>query len=364
MSPPKPKRTAIDLFSGCGGLSLGLRRAGFKVLAALDNDSLSVATYRFNHKQTLMVENDIRSVDADVLRKRIGLRRGELDLLAGCPPCQGFSKLRTLNGRHHIKDPMNDLVFEFLRFVYAFQPKALMMENVPTLLNDVRMTRIKNELDRLMYKYDARILNAAEFGVPQRRQRMVLLGLRESFPMFAPALRCHRTVAHAIRNLPPKTMSDPAHNYAVRRTARVMSMIRQVPKNGGSRTDLPAKYQLECHRDFNGFKDIYGRMAWNAPAPTITGGCINPSRGRFLHPEEDRAITLREAATLQSFPHSYRFDLSKGFYSAAQMIGNAFPPKFAEHHAKSIHKQLDINSMPKRRDSQLKSLKNRDGSDS
>lgn len=341
MSSTKPKRTAIDLFCGCGGLSLGLRRAGFKILAAIDNDDLSIATYRRNHKRTLIIENDIRSVDADTLQKQVGLQPGELDLLAGCPPCQGFSTLRTLNGGRHIHEPMNDLVFEFLRFIHTFQPKALMMENVPALLDNERMTQIQNELDSLGYKYDARILNAAEFGVPQRRQRMILLGLREGSPSFAPALRRHRTVAQAIRELPPRVTSDPAHNYVVRRTTRVMSMIRRIPKNGGSRTDLPTKYQLKCHRNFNGFKDIYGRMAWDTPAPTITGGCINPSRGRFLHPEENRAITLREAAILQSFPCSYNFDLSKGFYSAAQMVGNAFPPKFAEHHAKAIRQQLD-----------------------
>lgn len=348
MSSTKSKRTAIDLFCGCGGLSLGLRRAGFKILAAIDNDDLSVATYRRNHKRTLVIENDIRSIDADTLRKQVGLQPGELDLLAGCPPCQGFSTLRTLNGGRHIHEPMNDLVFEFLRFIYAFQPKALMMENVPALLGNKRMTQIQDELDGLGYKYDARILNAAEFGVPQRRQRMILLGLHEGFPLFAPALRRHRTVAQAIRELPQRVASDPAHNYVVRRTTRVMSMIRRIPKNGGSRTDLPKKYQLKCHRDFNGFKDIYGRMAWSTPAPTITGGCINPSRGRFLHPEENRAITLREAAILQSFPCSYDFDLSKGLYSAAQMVGNAFPPKFAEHHARSICQQLDISSAPVR----------------
>ena len=348
ISPSKPKRIAIDLFCGCGGLSLGLRRAGFKIVAAIDNDDLSATTYRRNHKRTFIVEDDIRSVDAHTLRKKLGLQPGELDLLAGCPPCQGFSTLRTLNGGRHIHEPMNDLVLEFLRFIHAFQPKALMMENVPALLDDVRLTQVENELDDLGYKYDAKILNAAEFGVPQRRRRMILLGLREGSPLFAPAMRRHRTVAHAIRKLPPRVMSDPAHNYAVRRTAHVMSMIRRVPKNGGSRTDLPTKYQLKCHRNFNGFKDIYGRMAWNTPAPTITGGCINPSRGRFLHPEEDRAITLREAAILQSFPSSYDFDLSKGFYSAAQMVGNAFPPKFAEHHARSILQQLDMGSTPMR----------------
>ena len=108
-----------------------------------------------------------------------------------------------------------------------------------------------------------------------------------------------------------------------------------------SRTDLPEDEQLRCHRGFDGFKDIYGRMAWGKPAPTITGGCINPSKGRFLHPDEDRAVTLREATCLQGFPVSYKFDLTRGRYPAAQLIGNAFPPKFAEHHARSLYRHLE-----------------------
>ncbi len=337
----RSRPTAIDLFCGCGGLSLGLRRAGFKIVAAVDNHDLSVATYGLNHKRTLLIQDDIRSVDARVLMKKLGFESGELDLLAGCPPCQGFSSLRTLNGKRCIDEPMNDLVFEFVRFVQVFRPKSLMIENVPALLDDARLARVESELDDLGYKHDARILNAAEFGVPQRRRRMILLASCNDLPLFASPVRCRRYVTGAIRKLPPPEVStDPAHSYAVRRADHVMSVIRRIPKDGGSRTDLPIEEQLECHRDFDGFKDIYGRMAWSAPAPTITGGCINPSKGRFLHPEEDRAITIREAAILQGFPASYVFDLSKGCYPAAQMIGNAFPPKFAEHHARSLRQHL------------------------
>ena len=348
-SPSKPRRTVIDLFCGCGGLSLGLRRAGFQVVGAIDNDDLSVSTYGRNHKCTLLMENDIRSVDAHALMVELGLHAGELDLLAGCPPCQGFSTLRTLNGKRRIDEPMNDLIFEFVRFVRVLRPKALMMENVPALLEDERLRWVETELDDLGYKHHARILNAVEFGVPQRRRRMILLAGRDALPSFASPIRRRLNVAGAIRNLlPPEISTDPAHNYVVRRADRVMSTIRRIPKDGGSRADLPATEQLRCHRDFDGFKDIYGRMAWNAPAPTITGGCINPSKGRFLHPEDDRAITLREAANLQGFPASYEFDLSRGRYPAAQMIGNAFPPRFAEHHARSIRRQLDAASMSKR----------------
>ena len=154
-------------------------------------------------------------------------------------------------------------------------------------------------------------------------------------------------MAEAIGKLPlPEDSDDPMHNYAVRRAERVMSLIRRIPKDGGSRTDLPDTDQLECHRRVDGFKDVYGRMAWKKPAPTITGGCINPSKGRYIHPDHDRAITLREAALLQGFPGSYMFDMSKGRYPTAQMIGNAFPPKFAEHHARAIHTHLEETLSP------------------
>ncbi len=337
---------AIDLFSGCGGLSLGLRHAGFKVVAAVDNDPLSVSTYERNHPIE-PIEEDIGKVDPQELMEELGLEPGELDLLAGCPPCQGFSTLRTLNGSRLVYEPLNELVFQFVRFVRVFRPKTLMMENVPALHGDWRLARVEAELDALDYNSDTQVLDAAEFGVPQRRRRMILLAVQKKYgrPSFATPLCDRRTVADAIRGLPsPKDSTDPAHNYPVRRTDRVLSMIRRIPRDGGSRTDLPPEEQLKCHRDFSGFNDIYGRMAWRAPAPTITSGCINPSKGRFLHPEEDRAVTLREAALLQGFPASYEFDLSRGRYPAALLIGNAFPPKFAEHHARSLHRQLDRTS--------------------
>ena len=334
--------SAIDLFCGCGGLSLGLRRAGFKVIAAIDNDPLSTSTYGANHKRTHLVESDIRSIDPAALMNEIGLAPGDLDLMAGCPPCQGFSTLRTLNGARDIDEPMNDLIYEFVRFVEVFLPKALMMENVPALLNDDRLQTVERKLRDLGYACDADLFNADRYGVPQRRLRMILFGSQGDCPPFGRPVKRRRTVAGAIRKLePPAVSQDPLHNYPVRRAEHVMLLISRIPKNGGSRTDLPEDDQLDCHRRLDGFKDVYGRMAWKEPAPTITGGCINPSKGRYIHPEDDRAITLREAALLQGFPSWYTFDMSNGRYPAAQMIGNAFPPKFAEHHARAIYEHLE-----------------------
>lgn len=334
-------RTAVDLFCGCGGLSLGLRRAGFRVIAAIDSDAISASTYARNHKQALVLQRDIRDVDADSMMDTLQLEPGDLDLLAGCPPCQGFSTLRTLNGGRGVDDPNNDLVLEFGRFVEALLPKAIMMENVPGLLTDYRLTHLQERLDGLGYAHAVRIRDAAQFGVPQRRRRLILLAGRGATPRFAPRRSRRRTVGGAIRRLAsPARSKDPAHNYKVHRAKRVMSLIRRIPKDGGSRTSLGNDAQLECHKAFDGFKDVYGRMSWAGPAPTITGGCINPSKGRFLHPEADRAITLREAAMLQGFPSTYKFDLSRGRYTVAQLIGNAFPPRFAEQHARTLYLQM------------------------
>ena len=333
--------SAIDLFCGCGGLSLGLRRGGFRILAAIDNCELSVSTYRMNHRRTHVVNQDVQLIDPRVLMRDLGLESGTLDLMAGCPPCQGFSTLRTLNGARAVDEPMNALVYEFVRFVRVFMPRTLMMENVPALLKDPRLEDVISQLSGLGYTCAADWFNANRYGVPQRRWRMILFGSRGDCPPFPPPIRARRTVAQAIRSLHvPERSNDPMHNYKVTRADHVMSLIRQIPKDGGSRTDLPNSVQLECHREFDGFNDVYGRMAWREPAPTITGGCINPSKGRYVHPDQDRAITLREAALLQGFPSAYAFDMSRGRYPVAGMIGNAFPPKYAEHHGRALYRHL------------------------
>jgi DNA (cytosine-5)-methyltransferase 1 len=337
--------TAIDLFSGCGGLSLGLKKAGFQVLAAVELDELAAETYLQNLRGTLVLRSDIRRISASAMMKECGLERGELDLLAGCPPCQGFSTLRTLNGHTDIDEPMNDLVFQFRRFVRALLPKTIMMENVPGLAKDDRLKYFCRSLKALGYSVKFDVLDAADFGVPQRRRRMILIASRLGEVEFAPKQKRPVTVRDAIGALPaPGSNDDKLHIRSAKRSAKIEALIRKIPRNGGSRTSLGAEHQLPCHRKTNGFKDIYGRMAWDKPAPTITGGCINPSKGRFLHPVAHRAVTLREASLLQNFPRRYRFPLSQGTYAVAQMIGNAFPPAFAACHARKLARHIQSNS--------------------
>ena len=333
------KRTlkAIDLFAGCGGLSLGLRRAGLRVLLAIDADKLAADTYKLNHPRTVVINDDITALNPTSVMADLGLRPGDLDLLAGCPPCQGFSRMRTLNGAREGDEAKNDLVWAFLAFAKIFRPKTIMLENVPGLSKDARFVGIQAELKGLGYKLDHDVLNASDYGVPQSRNRLVLVGAKNFEPKLAPSEKSRRTVRQAISKLgQPGTGSDALHDYQERRSNQVQRIIDAIPIDGGSRSQLPDDLILKCHRKSDGFKDVYGRMKWDFPSPTITGGCINPSKGRFLHPEQRRAITLREAALLQGFPRGYKFDLSRGRFPAAQMIGNAFPPRFAEKHAQRL----------------------------
>jgi DNA (cytosine-5)-methyltransferase 1 len=329
--------TAVDLFSGAGGLTLGLRWARFKVLGAVEIDSLAAETYRANFPGIRLWEVDIQSLSVAKMLRELDLRPGQLDLLAGCPPCQGFSRLRSLNGNRSVVDQRNDLVLQFERFVRGMRPKAVMLENVPGLAADRRLTSLSTTLAELGYKVTTKVLDASMFGVPQRRRRMILVaGRRRAIPL-APAKPPTKTVRDAIGDLPPAgTSGDPLHDLPETRAPHVLDLIVRIPRDGGSRADLGAGRQLDCHARCDGFHDVYGRMAWGQVAPTITSGCVNPSKGRFLHPEEDRAITLREAALLQGFPANHTFSLRRGKFAAAEMIGNALPPEFIRRHASAI----------------------------
>lgn len=339
------KPTAIDLFSGCGGLTLGLKQGGFKVIGAVDIDPLSVETYQENHDDVTVWEVDIRDLQPSEIQSTLNLEPGDLDLLAGCPPCQGFSTMRTLNGSLQVDDPRNDLLLEFLRFVDALRPKAVMIENVPGLADDESFQVFCGRMKDAGYRGDQDVLNAAEYGVPQRRKRLIYVaGLRVEIP-FAEPVEGKLTVKDAIGDLPkPGESGDPIHDLRERRTPRVMQLIQRIPQDGGSRKDLPVEDQLDCHKRCDGFKDVYGRMAWNEVSPTITSGCFNPSKGRFLHPEEHRAITMREAALLQGFPDGYRFPKATSKSSLAMMIGNALPPPFIAAHAEVIRHTLQDKS--------------------
>lgn len=333
--------TAVDLFSGCGGLSRGLKDAGFIVKAAVEIDPKAQATYKLNHRDVELYAADIRTVDPLEVLEDIGMKAGELDLLAGCPPCQGHSRLRTRNQRTYVKDSRNNLVADFLRFVVAMNPRTVMLENVPALGRDQRFTKMRRKLEALGFITVVEVLDAADYSVPQRRKRLIMLASRVHEPKIADRTQERVTVRQALKGLgAPSNTKDKLHGVPENRSKAVRDLIALIPKDGGSRSDLGEEHQLECHKRTNGFHDVYGRMSWDDVSPTITSGCHNPSKGRFLHPSYNRTITLREAAVLQGFPVTYKFDVTHGKEAIALMIGNALPPPFIAAHAGSLRNGL------------------------
>lgn len=339
----KHMHLAIDLFSGCGGLSQGLEDAGFKVLACCEIRPEARDTYRLNHPHTILLE-DICKEDPVKLKKQLGLRRRQLDLLAGCPPCQGFSSIRTHNGEI-ADDERNELIFQMERFVEVFNPKCILIENVPRLLTDRRLALFKRHLTRKWgYKFVAGVLDAKDFNVPQRRKRMILIGSRlKKKPVLPEKSSVRKTVSDAIRTIeiPSGKEGESARRLAGLRQHFSPIVQARIEQIGSNRTDLPEDMVLECHQRYpNGFRDVYGRMAWDDVSPTITRGCGNPSKGRFIHPSENRAINMLEALILQGFPKTYKFPPELGIGKIASMIGEAFPPPMAKAQGEVILKLL------------------------
>ncbi|MCA9213349.1 MAG: DNA cytosine methyltransferase [Planctomycetales bacterium] len=336
------KFKAMDVFAGCGGLTTGLIKAGFNVVGAIEFNPAACEAYRLNHKDTKLWMIDIASLSVTRILDDLKLEKGELGLLAGCPPCQGFSTVRTLNGSRKISDERNDLIFEFLRLVKGLLPRTVMMENVPGLADDDRIAGFQRSLRGLGYTVRFKIVDVADYSVPQRRHRVVLLAGRSGPIEFARPAKRRRTVRQTIGRLPPAGDSgDAVHDFPENRMERIRQLIAMVPKDGGSRADLPKEFRLKCHEKCDGFKDVYGRMAWDDVAPTLTTGVFNPSKGRFLHPEANRTVTIREAAMLQTFPRRYKFPVELGKVALAMQIGNAIPPEFVRRHAIEVRKYLE-----------------------
>jgi len=315
--------------------------AGFDVRVAIELDENAALAYKMNHPDTEVSQRDIREVEGKEVQELLG--NGKLHLLAGCPPCQGFSRVRKLNRRRSTRDKRNKLVMEYLRFVEELRPLTIMMENVPGIVNYYLFRKLIEKLKELGYFIKFDIVDVKDYGVPQRRRRLVLVGSLLGQIDIAKPTNEMVTVRETIGSMETidKT-NDPLHKIIVNHTERINKMISMIPKNGGGRKDLPEEYRLKCHSKENvGFNDIYGRLRWDDYANTITGGCLNPSKGRFLHPEEDRVITPREAVLIQTFPLDYKFPIGISKTSLAGIIGEALPPKFSYAQCKNIKEHLD-----------------------
>lgn len=355
MSDKKP--TAIDLFCGAGGLTLGLKKASFDVLVGVEINPEIAKTYAANHPGTKLLVEDVRNV---MSREIFNATNGKkVDLVSGCPPCQGFSQLTEKWKR---RDPRNDLVLEMARLVGEIKPRMVMMENVAGITTKGRyvLSKFVEKLKRLGYVMNMDVLQMADYGVPQSRKRFVLLaGLGFVIPLPSPTHTCKKngirelkpwvTISEVIANMQkPITLSyaiknggPEKFNWHVIRDLKPISLERlKFVNEGGNRTVLPEFLRPKCHRNSDkGFKNVYGRMRWNHVAPTITSGCTTPCMGRFGHPEEARTVSVREAALTQTFPCNYRFE-TKYMDVACDLVGNALPYKFATIVAKTCLKAM------------------------
>ena len=335
------KYISIDLFSGVGGLTEGLHEADFKTEFAFEIDETASKAYRLNHSKTKVITSDIRKISVDEVKKE--LKGKTIHLLAGCPPCQGFSSIRRLNRAQPVDDDRNTLINEYVRFVRELRPYAIMLENVPGLALSKVFDDAVKDLKSFGYEIDYKVVNVRDYGVPQSRKRLVMVGSRLGKINVAVPTYEKVTVRETIGNLPkPEISTDPLHKIYPKHSLRILRLIKDIPHDGGSRKDLGKERQLKCHQKSNvGFNDIYGRLRWDDYSTTITGGCLNPSKGRFLHPVQDRCISAREAALLQSFPPYYIFPEDIPVTKLALMIGNALPPKFCKIQAENIKNHLE-----------------------
>jgi DNA (cytosine-5)-methyltransferase 1 len=362
---PKPNLVyVVDLFCGCGGMSWGFANTrqshfAYRILGGIDINKTALATYARNIGAPTVCK-DIRSFAADPKSLSDVLGGGPLESLRplvfiGCPPCQGFSAHRKKDDRD---DPRNDLAVAFANLCQHFLPDAVVMENVPEILKGRfagYFSQASRTLENAGYNLTKEILDLSRYGVPQKRMRAVVLGVRNAtISMPQPVLPAENplTVRQAIGHLNPLEAGgcderDPFHR-APSHVERILELIKHIPPNGGDRRSLPPAIQLRCHSEVDkgatpGFTDVYGRLRWDAPSVTITAKSSTPSCGRFLHPEQHRNISVREAAILQGFPQEFAFE--GPFVNQYRQIGEAVPPAFARCVAWHV---LDFFNHPKK----------------
>lgn len=342
---PRRWLTVVDLFCGCGGVTAGLKRHNFRVVAAVDKDEDACKTYEANHPGVHLYPYDVKQIKPkDIYRD--DLKGKDLDVLVVCAPCQPFSS----QNRSNKIDERSDLIFQATRFAEVLRPAVIFFENVPGLATDkykILLDQLRSDLEQLGYKLSQPIsVDAADYGVPQRRKRCILLATLNVEPLSLPEpitpedtrITVHQAIGH-LSSLASgeQDPNDPLH-CASNHQPQALERLKHIPKDGGNRFALPPHLVLDCHKNHDGHGDVYGRMWWNKVAPTLTTGCTDVTRGRFAHPRDDRAITLREVALLQTFPSHYKF---KGNRTAiATQLGNAVPVQLVSSLASTIRKAV------------------------
>ncbi|HII3831087.1 TPA: DNA cytosine methyltransferase [Pasteurella multocida] len=331
----------FDFFSGCGGTSLGFKQAGMKVVFGLDFDKNASKTFQCNFPEAYVVHEDIAKVDTEIISHM--LNGDSYSLFSACAPCQPFS---SQNNKKSNNDPRRNLLNEFTRFVDRYLPDFIFIENVPGIqkINNYSTPffNFLTKLDRLGYQYSYGVVSALWFGVPQDRKRLILLASKHK-EITLPTIthdgikKPYSTVRDWIFSLPKISHGEEHSEIQDHKSASLNELnllrIHNTPE-GGSRIDWPEYLKLECHKKHSGHQDVYGRLSWDKPSSVLTTKCTSYSNGRFGHPEQDRALSLREAALLQTFPMNYKF--IGNFSEKARQIGNAVPPLMAEVVGKHI----------------------------
>jgi DNA (cytosine-5)-methyltransferase 1 len=344
----------VDLFCGIGGLTHGMQNEGLEVVAGIDNDPKCEYGYTKNNNSKYILD-DISNIDAQLIKNMYG--NAKVKVLVGCAPCQPYSGL---NKKKPSKEKMQPLE-KFASLVEEIRPDIVSMENVRGLAKEGKypvFQRFIKTLKRCGYHVKFEVVNVSNYGVPQNRNRLVLLAsLHGPISLIDPTHKDSKvTVRETIYNLPSvqagiKYADDPLH-YARALSPLNMARVKATKHDGGNSKDWPEELKLDCHKKASGKtyeRTVYARMRWDEPAPTMTTQCIGLGNGRFGHPEQDRAITLREAAMIQSFPADYQFfpkDQQFIVRDVARFIGNAVPVRLGEVIATSIKRHLETALSP------------------
>ncbi|MGH1437062.1 MAG: DNA cytosine methyltransferase [Lewinella sp.] len=328
---------AVDFFCSAGGVTCGFKQAGIDVLGGIDIDEKCKETYEKNNDAKFLTA-DVSNLEIASLKKKFNIRLNQRNLIfIGCSPCQYYSTINT----NKTKSKKTRLLLEdFQDFVAYYRPGHVFIENVPGFekKEGSPINRFKEFLDRYGYAYDDKVLNAKNYGVAQSRKRYVLLAsrinkkIRLPVPIENEIINVEDVIGNSIL-FPPipaghRDETDFMHTASGLEEINI-KRIQATPHNGGDRRSWPEELQPDCYKNHIGHFDVYGRMSWNKPAPTITTRFNGYSNGRYGHPNQDRAISIREGAVLQSFPIDYKF-YSSNMGVIAKMIGNAVPPEFAK----------------------------------
>ncbi len=337
--------SCVDLFCGAGGLTHGFVKEGLPVVAGIDLDAACRYPYEKNNN-SVFLERDVSELEPEEIEALFG--EAEIRVLAGCAPCQPFS---TYSQRYELdRNERWGLLYEFARLAEGTRPEVITMENVPSVQKHEVFHDFVSDLKKLDYHVWYSVVDSTHYGVPQTRKRLVLLASQYGpIKMIEKTHEKPRTVKQVIGRLKPIAAGESSERDKLHVSATLSEInLKRIraSKPGGTWRDWPKKLVADCHKEGSGktYPSVYGRMEWDKPAPTMTTQCYGYGNGRFGHPEQDRAISLREAAVIQGFPRDYKFierGASVEFRTLGRMIGNAVPVGLGQAIAKSIKAHLE-----------------------